>query len=184
MRGLKVVFTILSVLASLSLADVSPSRVGRPEPTRSSPEVSPARAAVPWGYGKASLGFEANRGQSDAAVDFIARGPGYALFLTASGAVLSLHKGAPAGARRTPLGLPGEEAATAIALRLRLIGGRDATGTGRGELPGMANYFAGNDPARWRTNIPTYAKVVYEGVYPGIDLAYYGAQGQLAYDFS
>ena len=180
MGRLQVVFTILSVLASLSLADVSSSRVVRPEPTKgSSREESTSRAAVPWGYGKAPLGFEANRGQSDAAVDFIARGPGYALFLTANGAVLSLRKGAPAGVRRTPLGLPGEEAATAIALRLRFIGGRDATGTGRSELSGRANYFAGNDPARWRTNIPTYAKVVYEDVYPGIDLAYYGAQGQL-----
>jgi hypothetical protein len=50
-------------------------------------------------------------------------------------------------------------------------------------LPGKANYFIGNDPAKWRTDIPTYARVKYAGVYPGVDLVYYGHQGQLEYDF-
>ena len=54
---------------------------------------------------------------------------------------------------------------------------------GHDELPGKSNYFIGNDPAKWRTNISTYAKVKYEGVYPGVDLVYYGNQGQLEYDF-
>jgi hypothetical protein len=51
------------------------------------------------------------------------------------------------------------------------------------ELPGKVNYFLGNDPARWRTNIPTYAKVQYKNIYPGIDLIFYDNQGQLEYDF-
>src|SRR5208337_3678696 len=56
--------------------------------------------------------------------------------------------------------------------------------TGMAELPGKANYFIGNDPSQWYTDIPTYAKVRYEGVYPGIDLVYYGARGgELEYDF-
>ncbi|TMI11754.1 MAG: hypothetical protein E6H40_03915, partial [Betaproteobacteria bacterium] len=41
----------------------------------------------------------------------------------------------------------------------------------------------GKDPAKWRTNVPTYAKVHYRAVYPGIDLVYYGNQRQLEYDF-
>ena len=40
-------------------------------------------------------------------------------------------------------------------------------------LPGVTNYFIGSDPAKWRTNVAGYAKVKYEGVYPGIDLVYY-----------
>src|SRR5207249_3382021 len=40
-----------------------------------------------------------------------------------------------------------------------------------------------NDPKKWHTNVPTYAKVRYKDVYPGIDLVYYGNQGQLEYDF-
>ncbi|MBI1876199.1 MAG: hypothetical protein HYS05_20220, partial [Acidobacteria bacterium] len=55
--------------------------------------------------------------------------------------------------------------------------------TGEGELPGRTNYFIGNDPTKWRTDIPTFAKVRYHDVYPGIDLVYYGNQQQLEYDF-
>ena len=40
------------------------------------------------------------------------------------------------------------------------------------ELPGTSNYFLGNDPQQWRTGVPSYAKVVYDGIYPGVDLVY------------
>src|SRR5262249_19390755 len=51
-------------------------------------------------------------------------------------------------------------------------------------LPGKTNYFIGGDPRKWRTDVPTYAKVKYEAVYPGVDMVYYGAQGrELEYDF-
>jgi hypothetical protein len=56
--------------------------------------------------------------------------------------------------------------------------------TGTDELPGKSNYLIGNDPNKWRTNVPTYGRVRYENVYPGVDLVYYGKQdGQLEYDF-
>ncbi len=45
------------------------------------------------------------------------------------------------------------------------------------------NCFLGNDPSRWHTGIATFGRVEYTGVYPGIDLAYYGNQGRLQYDF-
>jgi hypothetical protein len=48
---------------------------------------------------------------------------------------------------------------------------------GADPLPGHANYFLGNDPKKWRTDVPTYARVKYQGVYPGVDLVYYGTQG-------
>jgi len=50
-------------------------------------------------------------------------------------------------------------------------------------LPGKSNYLIGNDPSKWHRNIPQFARVNYESVYPGIDLTYYGNQGQLEYDF-
>ena len=53
---------------------------------------------------------------------------------------------------------------------------------GLDKLPGIVNYFIGDDPSKWRTNIPTYQKVAYKNVYDGIDLVYYGNQGQLEYD--
>ena len=55
--------------------------------------------------------------------------------------------------------------------------------TGADELPGKSNYFIGNDPKKWRSNVPEYAKVKYEGIYSGIDLVYYGNQRQFEYDF-
>jgi hypothetical protein len=69
-------------------------------------------------------------------------------------------------------------------LRMKLLGA-DSTAkvVGLDELPGKSNYFIGNDPKKWRTNMPTYARVKYEGVYPGVDLVYYGNQGRLEYDF-
>src|SRR5439155_1695170 len=54
---------------------------------------------------------------------------------------------------------------------------------GVGELPGKSSYFVGNDPKKWRANVPTYAKVEYRDVYPGVNLVYYGNQRQLEYDF-
>ncbi len=37
---------------------------------------------------------------------------------------------------------------------------------------------------KWRTNLPTYARVQYSSTYPGIDVVYHGSsQQQLEYDF-
>jgi hypothetical protein len=55
--------------------------------------------------------------------------------------------------------------------------------SGLDQLLGKSNYFIGNDPKKWRTNVANYAKVKYANVYPGVDLVYYGNQGKLEYDF-
>ena len=69
-------------------------------------------------------------------------------------------------------------------LRLKLAGANPkAKVTGLDPLPGKSNYFLGNDPQKWRTNVANYAKVKYQEVYPGIDLVYYGNHGNLEYDF-
>ena len=148
-------------------------------------------------YGKLPLSFEANQGQSDSQVKFLSRGNGYTLFLTSTDAVLFLQKGAPSGGAKQhgsgridePV-LPqnpnrGDDAKTKSALlRIRLVGANPAPQlTGFDDLPGKANYFIGNDPTKWRTDIATYAKVKYRAVYPGVDLVYYGNQRQLEHDF-
>jgi hypothetical protein len=67
---------------------------------------------------------------------------------------------------------------------MKLVGANpQAKVSGLEELPGKSNYFIGNDPKKWRTNVPNYAKVKYANVYPGVDLVYYGNQRQLEYDF-
>jgi hypothetical protein len=52
-----------------------------------------------------------------------------------------------------------------------------------GKLPGIVSYFSSRDTSAWRTNLPTWSGLRYEGIYPGIDLVYYGNRGQLEYDF-
>src|SRR3989441_166203 len=67
---------------------------------------------------------------------------------------------------------------------MKLLGANPTPGvTGVEELRGRSNYFIGNDPAKWRANVPTYAKVEYRDVYPGVNLVYYGNQRQLEFDF-
>jgi hypothetical protein len=79
---------------------------------------------------------------------------------------------------------PREGQGKGAVLRMKLVGAnRNPQVEGLDELPGRSNYFIGNDPQRWHTNIPTYARVQYKDVYPGIDLIYYGNQRQLEYDF-
>jgi photosystem II stability/assembly factor-like uncharacterized protein len=115
------------------------------------------------------LAFERNSGQAPATADFLARGAGYGVALYRGNAHISLH---------------GAETSGPVAIDLRLAGARrNPKAAGRQALPGKVNYFIGNDPSRWRTDIATFGRVEYSGVYPGVDLAYYGRQGRLEYDF-
>ena len=184
-------------------------------------------------YGKLPLSFEANQGQTDSRVRFLARGGGYTIFLTDNEAVLTFRKSQPSVSRLGKFKPPnrfdpsalvdprtgrwptfgdgikslwqslipdlghmvpdrdtsrggrnaGLESETKV-MRMKLVGG-NAKGriVGLDELPGRSNYFVGNDPKKWRTNVPSYAKVKYKDVYPGVDLVYYGNQRQLEYDF-
>ena len=116
------------------------------------------------------LHFEPNQGQTDTAVKFLSRAKGYGLFLTPEEVVLVLSKG------------PG--ASDQSVLRLKLLGANPQPKIeGMERLPGKSNYFIGNDPSKWRTGVAHYARVGYAGVYPGIDLVFYGNQRQLEYDF-
>jgi hypothetical protein len=81
-------------------------------------------------------------------------------------------------------GAAAEQAAPASVLSMQLVGASTAPQVvGLDQLPGTSNYFIGNDPSQWHTNIPNYAQVEERGVYPGVDLVYYGNQQQLEYDF-
>lgn len=128
------------------------------------------------------LSFEPNRGQVDGAVRFFARGPGYTLFLTGRDTVMVLQR-TVSGHGCLERGSRPAFARPAI-LHLRLLGANPHPRTfGANNLPGTVNYFIGNDPRRWHTNIPTYARVHSRNVYPGIDVLYYGQRGQLEYDW-
>jgi hypothetical protein len=145
--------------------------------------VQPQAAAK---YGKLSLSFEANHGQADSTVKFLSRGNGCVFYFTETGSVLALANRSNTGHELTSQGRRFRAAGTRSTdvLRMELVDANFGSSvTGAGQLPGTANYFIGNDPARWQRNVPTYAKVKYGGVYPGVDMVYHGNQDQLEYDF-
>ncbi len=138
-----------------------------------------ARKALPATAISLPLFFEPNRGQTAPQVKFLAHGAGYGLFLTADEAVLELQRavGIPHSARSS------QRAARSV-IRMRLEGANPvALVSGASPLPGKSSYFIGNDPSKWHRDIPQFARVEYQAVYPGVDMVYHGDQGQLEYDF-
>jgi hypothetical protein len=144
--------------------------VSRPT-SSSTPAAVPetTRRQVVETLGQLPLRFERNDGQFDAETRFAARGLHYGLDLRSTGAVIALH------------GAKGE---TAVALRMSLVGGREASAvTGLDQQSGVINQIHGRQPSAWQTNIPNFARVRYTRVYDGIDLIYHGNEQRLEYDF-
>jgi hypothetical protein len=168
-------------------------------PTSLTPEQ--AQAA----YGKVGMTFERNQGQTNEAVSFLAHGAGYTLFLTPAESVFVL--------RNSDCGLRNENGVHSLSeldrrhsgnnqqsaisnqqstvcnpqsnvLRMKLEGANSQPAiSGLDELEGKVSYFIGSEPENWHTNIPTFGRVQYRGVYEGVDMVYYGNQQQLEYDF-
>ncbi len=141
------------------------------------PERLPTRRALANLWTQLPLSFEANEGQTNPRVRYLAHGPGYTLFLTSHEAVLSLlpptlrKRHLPTGWKEQPL-------------RMRLLGAASTAGiAGNDPLPGYSNYFIGNNPKDWHTHIPHYGRVVYRGIYRGVDLVYDGHEGLLESNF-
>ena len=161
------------------------------------PAVSAAHEAQSGGL-TVPLHFEPNLGQTGASVRYLSRGRGYTLFLTPDGAVIKLAEASPArdttaardrsrDVRSTDLGrrahTPAASARRSAAMRLKFEGANpNPELEGLDPMPGRVNYFLGNDPTKWRTSIPTYARVRYREVWPGVDVVYYGRGGAIEYD--
>ena len=131
-------------------------------------------ARVKESYARIPLSFAANYGQADKKVKFTSRGSGYSLALSPTTFTLAVAD---------PRNKNNERASVSV-LQATLLGGNAAAKlTGLERLLTKTNYFIGSDPRRWKTNVPNYAKVKYSGVYPGVDLVFYGNQNLLEYDF-
>lgn len=171
-------FTIIIGLALLLNIGVS----RRPAPAITDPEPGPAVAAkLSPGYGKMALSFERNDGQTDSNVKFLARGGNSTLFLTPTESVLQLQArtgdvNRAGNAERRPQ--------TAAVLRMELAGAnRESQLSGVDQLPEQSNYLDITNDGKNVTEVPHFARVRYEAVYPGVDLVYYGQDNQLEYDF-
>jgi hypothetical protein len=193
----RVVITMLLGLLWVLGPEAASGAVGR---TTTAPGQTPLRpdfAALPSLGSKAvttlshlPVSFEANRGQFDRRVAFAAHGPGYTLFLTSSGTMDVLQAGLPRQQyeARTERQLgqmfsPAPPRKQAV-VRFHFVRANPRPRiVGLNELPGKVNYFLGNDPHQWHTNIPTYARVEYQDIYPGINLVYSSRNGRLEYDW-
>ena len=168
-RGLRAAAALAVISIGFGLGwprTFAPSRDNRRQPAAGASRRPTTLVSVP-------LSFEPNQGQLDSTVQFLSRGSGYALFLTPGEVVLNLERQQPAAA-----------GASVDTLRMSLTGAnRKANAKGLERQDAVVSYFLGNDPKKWRTGIPTYGKVEYPQVYPGVDLVFYGNQRQLEYDF-
>jgi hypothetical protein len=113
----------------------------------------------PLPTGRFPLSFVPNTGQANPAIHFHAQHAGAAIALTADSLLLTLPDGTPT--------------------QMQFLGANAAGWQGQDPLPGRANYLTGRDPARWQTNLPTYAAIHQPNLYPGIDLRYSGQPGHL-----
>src|SRR5947208_9139712 len=135
-----VVLTTVSLLTALTLNGGSPARTHSSLSAATPIDQVPLREGARETYGKLPMSFEANLGQTDPAVDFLARGSGYTLFLTASEAVLSLRGAAHRAVDNARGAQQDMSPRTRSVLRMQLIGGRAAVGVPADERRGKVRY--------------------------------------------
>jgi len=160
--------TIYSSLLVLALSSASgQTRVPEPAPRAGLAKAARAHAV----YDALPLRFEENHGQTDAQVRFLTRSGRATVFLTGSELVMAVQHAPQSAGRRS-------------VLSMRFVGANgEARAHGLDPLSGGTNYIRGGDPKRSITNVPSYAKVLFRNVYPGIDLLYFGKEGHIEYDF-
>jgi hypothetical protein len=125
----------------------------------------PYKDRVKASYMKLPLAFVKNEGQRDTSVLFYELSGGHSTAFTMEGVTLYLNKNK-----------------STEAVTLTPLDASSFSGEGREKKEGKVNYLIGSDPAKWKTNIPTYGAIYYKNVYPGIDMKFYGTNSELEYD--
>jgi hypothetical protein len=123
------------------------------------PDAAMARAAL----AQLPLRFEANQGQFDRTVRYAARTPAYSIALTANGASFRFP-----GSPQVSLSMPGSAPSPAI--------------DPQEPMAVRTEYMIGRRQD-WHTGIANYSRIRYRGIYPGVDVVFYGKGEQLEYDF-
>ena len=171
----KVIVAVLTLLGSIAVV-AGPLWASAPAAGPS----SLSKAQVAEGYGRLPLFFTENQGQTDPQVKFYTRGQGHAIFFTPEGMVLSLSRTADEAARSGGKKKGKGDQAVVQLQPQGIRSGVEILATD--PLPGKVNIYQGNDPGKWRTQVPTYKSVLYREAYPGIDLKFYGVGQQVEYD--
>jgi len=156
-------------------------------PARTLRSASAQKMALAQEFGRLPLSFETNQGQTDTRVRFLAHTQDGTLFLTPSEAVFSMSlpvKSVQRSMRQNSAKRQTMRRTTQIAVRMQMAGANPkATLLQQQPLAGRINYFLGRDPGKWQQGVPTFGRVGFHNVYPGVDLVYYGNQKHLEYDF-
>ena len=168
--------TLIILTVSLSIYfKTSPERISRnrnlPEP-----QIKEFSNSLP-------MRFEKNEGQAGTHSDYLCRAQSHTMLLSSTGMLLSLPGPAPeSSAQKSRDHKASTTIQSAGLLEMRLVGSNaQSEVNGHDELVTRSNFFIGNDPSKWRTNIPNYGRVRYRSVYDGVDLEYYGNQGRLIF---
>src|SRR5262249_13917880 len=198
LTALVIPFTLL-ILAESPLRLTTSGHLNRTSPdsgvngsldsTRSRSDAA-TKARLEEAYGKLPLLFGANHGQTDARVKFLARSGAQTLFLTAGEAVLKLRRARPERHEPEPYHDSGRmtrrlsmTVVESDVLRMRFVNANPrARIFGVEPATSKSHYLIGNDPREWETNVANYSRVKYEGLYPGVDVVWYGAGRQIEYD--
>ena len=163
-----------SLTAALLIGLSCPSAVAASPTAPAAKSPSANQAKLAQSYGKLPLSFEANQGQTDSSVQFLSHGQGYTLFLRSGEAVL-VQRGAspnpPTGTRDQTMNKTHEFPSSEV--RMQLVGAHPrALAAPEDPQITRTNYFLGNNPAKWLTDIPNYGRIRYRSIYDGIDLVY------------
>jgi hypothetical protein len=154
----------VSSFVAIVLAAVMGSRTATVPLQAQTPTSDAAKATPRVKWAEIPLSFEPNLGQESSEVRYLARGSASTLYLADTEMVLSAPDQAP--------------------LEMKFAGAnRTARMVGEDRQVSVSNYLIGNDPGKWRTSVPNYARARYRSVYPGIDLVFYGRDGNLEYDW-
>jgi hypothetical protein len=182
-----------SVLAALLLATGLRKNTHHSRTIAAQQQQNPKVDTPRWekAYAQLPLGFEENRGQAAREVRFVSHGSGYALSLAPQELEIAilrreatmaspLHRAAALRAHREA-----RKGLKTTVIRMQLEGANPSPAIEASDkLVGKTNYFVGNDPKKWVTDVPSYTRVKYSGIYPGVDVEFYGNQRRLEYDFT
>ncbi len=168
---------LLASLAFFAAASAAPATQSRRD----------GRAGARTRLLKLPLVFEPNVGQADPRVQFLA--PSRGVMLTSTGIVLALTEPGESGAGgqgrdgRRGMHLKDQQVRRTLVYMKFKGGNPGAQAVAREELPSKSHYFLGNDPQKWRPNVPHYGRVDLVDVFPGVNLALHGNGQEVEYDF-
>jgi hypothetical protein len=168
------------LLLALSLGVLVPDGSRHIVPASASAAAWSARSTVIPSY------FEINRGQAPRNIRFLLRGQQAVAGFLANSITFGIETGrARASHHRDLLDRKlAAEKQTESFQTLRFLGAQPHPSiAGRSPLPGRVNYFIGSDPHRWHTDIPTFGRLLYRGIYPHTDMIVHASRGQLEYDW-